>query len=105
LDDPNLQDNKQDKKLHIRQELPDNIQKAVFTHSFCKKVEHKPFTYDCRVFDQTFFEKVCGQAFSQKGCDHAVSRVLIKLFSKVCEQAFFEKVCGQAFFKKVGFRV
>jgi hypothetical protein len=26
-----LQDNKQDKKLHIRQELPDNIQKVVFT--------------------------------------------------------------------------
>jgi hypothetical protein len=23
------------------------------------------------VFDQTFFEKVCGQAFSEKGCDHA----------------------------------
>jgi mannosyltransferase OCH1-like enzyme len=65
------------------------------------------------VFDQTFFEKVCGQAFSQKGCDHSASRDFDQTFSqkvcvfdqtffeKVCEQAFFEKVCEQAFFEKV----
>jgi hypothetical protein len=27
------------------------------------------------VFDQTFSKKVCGQAFFEKGCDHAASRV------------------------------
>jgi uncharacterized protein (DUF697 family) len=68
------------------------------------------------------FSKVCGQAFFEKGCDHAVDRVfdqtffkrfavkpflkrvvitplqrvLIKLFSKVCGQAFFEKGCDHA---------
>ena len=35
-----------------------------------------------RVFDQTFSQKVCGQAFSQKVC--------------VFDQTFFEKVCGES---------
>ena len=58
------------------------------------------------VFDQTFFEKVCGQAFFEKGYDHADSRVfdqtqplrrLTTPSSGVFDQTFFEKVCGQAF--------
>jgi hypothetical protein len=53
------------------------------------------------VFDQTFSQKVCGQAFFQKGFDHVASRVFDQTFSqKVCvfDQTFFEKVCEQAFF-------
>ncbi|MGI5991489.1 MAG: hypothetical protein ACOX79_02390 [Methanosarcina sp.] len=42
------------------------------------------------VFDQTFFEKVCGQAFSHKICVFDQT-----FFEKVCEQAFFEKGCDQ----------
>jgi hypothetical protein len=38
------------------------------------------------VLDQTFFEKVCGQTFSEKGCDHAASKVL--------DQTVSQKVCG-----------
>ena len=38
---------------------------------------------------------IFGQAFFEKGCDHAASRVFDQTFSqKVCDQTFFEKVCG-----------
>jgi hypothetical protein len=46
---------------------------------------------------------IFGQAFFEKGCDHAASRGFDQPFSqKVCvfDQTFFEKVCGQAFFLK-----
>jgi hypothetical protein len=54
----------------------------------------------CSVFDQPFFEK---------GCDHAVALLFDQTFSqKVCAQAFFEKACitpfsvfDQTFFEKV----
>jgi hypothetical protein len=45
---------------------------------------------------------IFGQAFFEKGCDHAAARVFDQNFSqKVCGQAFFEKACDQTFSKKV----
>jgi hypothetical protein len=34
------------------------------------------------VFDQTFSQKVCGQAFFEKGCDHAVAKGFDQTFLK-----------------------
>jgi len=36
-----------------------------------------------RIFDQTFFEKVCGQAFLKR----------FTLLLRIFDQTFFEKVC------------